>query len=299
MMNVTASITASMIKELRERTGGGMMECKKALQETNGDIQAAIDLMRKRGQAKAAKRAGKIAAEGTVVIEINADRNKAMMIEVNCETDFVVRGDHFKKFAEVIAKRGLQTNVGDVTELAGKTLAEGGNDTIEHARQELILKIGENIQLRRLASLESAGIVGFYRHGDRIGVLVAIDKDEPELAKDLAMHIAASNPLALDESDMPESVVAKEREIFTAQAKESGKSDDIIEKMVAGRLSKFMKESCLVSQPFVKDADQTVASLLQSRQAKVTGFVRFEVGEGIEKRVEDFAQEVKAQVQGS
>jgi len=294
------SITASMVKELRERTGAGMMECKKALQETNGDVESAITVMRKRGQAKAAKRAGKIAAEGVIVIRVSTDKKSAFIMELNCETDFVARHEHFKEFAEELKKRGLE--VKNKEELLS---VQVGDQTGEQLRQELILKMGENIQVRRSEklpseeiTLPSEGIIGSYKHGDRIGVIVAIDKDNLELAKDIAMHIAATNPQAVDASSVPSDVIEKEREIFSAQAKESGKPDNIIEKMVTGRIAKFLKEVCLVDQPFVKNPDQTVGDLLKAEKVNVSGFVRFEVGEGIEKQTQDFAEEVKAQVQG-
>ncbi len=293
------SITASMVKDLRERTGEGMMECKRALQEANGDIEAAITTMRKRGQAKAAKRAGKIAAEGVIVIQLSKDNNKAYMVEVNSETDFVARDSGFKQFAATVAQRGLETEAPDSQALLGSPVSEGDAQTLEQLRQDLIVRIGENIQLRRVALLSSTKMVGAYKHGDRIGVLVSIDQDNAELAKDIAMHVAATNPQAIDVDSVPADIIEREREIFSAQAKESGKPDNIIEKMVTGRIAKFMKKVCLVSQPFVKNPDQTVGDLLKACNANVTGFVRFEVGEGIEKQTQDFAEEVKAQVQGS
>jgi len=293
------SITASMVKELRERTGAGMMECKKALQETNGDMEEAITSMRKRGQAKAAKRAGKIAAEGVVVIESNDNNKQASMIEVNCETDFVARDTNFKAFTSTLVKRCIETNAEDAQALLQAAAVDGEDQTLEQVRQELIVKIGENVQLRRVASLASDGVVGAYNHGDRIGVIVSLDQASPELAKDVAMHIAATNPQAVDANSVPTELIEKEREIFSAQAKESGKPDNIIEKMVTGRIAKFLKEICLLDQPFVKNPDQTVGDLLKAEKASVIGFVRFEVGEGIEKETQDFAEEVKAQVQGS
>jgi len=291
------AITASMVKELRERTGAGMMECKKALQAANGDMETAITEMRKRGQAKAAKRATKVAAEGAVLIEISDDKKTGSMIEVNCETDFVARDENFTGFAKVLAQKALASKETEVDALMAQTNDAG--ETFEHARQELVTKIGENIKLRRIASLESTGIVGSYNHGARIGVLVAISKDNDALAKDVAMHIAASNPQAIDENGVDAELIAKEKEIFAAQAAESGKPADIIEKMVTGRIAKYLKEICLVSQPFVKNPDQTVGALLKESEAEVLAFVRFEVGEGIEKEEVDFAEEVKAQVQGS
>ncbi len=292
------TITASMVKELRERTGAGMMECKKALQEANGDMEAAITEMRKRGQAKAAKRAGKTAAEGTVTIATTDNHQQAFLAEINCETDFVARDTGFQTFATICATRGLAANADSVDALLALPAADGADKTIEQTRQELVTKIGENIQVRRIASLQADGCVGAYTHGSRIGVLVAIDIDDRDLARDLAMHIAATSPLAIDESGLNDDVIAKEREIFAAQAKESGKPDDIIEKMVTGRIAKFVKEVCLIQQPFIKDPDQTITALLKAKNAKVLNFVRFEVGEGIEKETVDFAEEVRAQVEG-
>lgn len=292
------TISAGLVKELRELTGAGMMECKKALQETNGDIEEAITMMRKRGQAKAAKRAGRVAAEGVIVIATNNDHNQAFIVEVNSETDFVARDDNFKQFAATVAQRGLAAQATDVAALLEVTSADNGGESIEVLRQQLVTKIGENIQVRRCHLLESDGAVGSYLHGDRIGVLVALDKADDELVKDVAMHVAASKPQAVDEDQISKDVINKERDILIAQAKESGKPDNIIEKMVDGRMKKFLEESCLVGQPFVKNPDQTVGDLLKAKSAKVSAFVRFEVGEGIEKETVDFADEVKAQMQG-
>lgn len=293
-----STISASQVKELRETTGAGMMECKKALQEANGDMQLAIDNMRKSGQAKAAKRSGKIAAEGVIVVALNANKTSACMIEVNCETDFVARDESFKKFADQLAKAGLSANTSDVTTLMSQTLSDGS--IAEKAREACILKIGENIQARRVATLSSEnGCVNYYLHSDRIGVLVALDKNNPDVAKEIAMHIAATNPLAIDASGLSKETLSKEREIVTAQAQTSGKPANIIEKMVEGRLQKFVQEVCLIHQPFVKNPDQTIQQLLQTASAKVISFIRFEVGEGIEKPVAaDFAEEVKATLKG-
>lgn len=291
------TITATMVKELRERTGAGMMECKKALQEAGGDIETAITQMRKRGQAKAAKRAGKIAAEGIIIINLSDTAKEGAMIEVNSETDFVAREESFKDFAEDVAAQALAAATEDVNAVMTTTTSDG--QTLEAKRQELVAKIGENIQVRRISHLSATGIVGRYLHGARIGVMVALDKEIPELARDIAMHVAASNPLAITKDQIPADVIEKEKEIFIAQAKESGKPDNIIEKMVSGRIAKFEKESCLLSQPFVKNPEQTVMSLLKQHDATVTGFIRFEVGEGIEKETQDFAAEVKAQIEGN
>lgn len=293
------TITAAMVKELRERTGAGMMECKKALEETKGDINAAITEMRKRGQAKAAKRAGKITAEGIIAIAKSTDQKKAYMVEVNCETDFVAREMLFREWVNQLADRGLACAVQDVDALLTLPITEGSAINFEERRHDLVVKIGENIRVRRVVMLESPGALGSYLHGDRIGVLVAIDKNEKELAKDIAMHIAATNPQAIDESDLRQEVVESEREILTTQAEASGKPDEIVARMVAGRINKFIQEVCLVGQSFVKNPDQTVGQLLQEHHAQVVKFVRFEVGEGVEKEAVDFAKEVKAQLQGS
>lgn len=290
------AISANTVKELRERSGAGMMECKKALEATNGDIEAAIDALRASGQAKAAKRAGKIVAEGVIVIRLDDQQRQACIVEVNCETDFVARSEQFLEFAQTVAARALQTGVNQVEDL----LQSQGSDkkTIDQVRQELIAKIGENVQVRRVKVLHTDGFIGSYLHGGRIGVLVAITQRQPELARDLAMHIAATNPQAIDADHVSADLVKREREIFITQSKESGKPDNIIEKMVAGRIAKFLKEICLVDQPFVKDTEKTVADLLKAHQVKVTEFVRFEVGEGVEKQIVDFAEEVKAQLKG-
>lgn len=293
------AISAALVKELRERTGAAMMACKKALQETNGDLEAAISVLLKAGDAKAAKRAGKTAAEGKIAIATSADHKKALMVEVNSETDFVARGSEFVTFAKNIAERGLVAGVQDVDSLLKITLVQNGEETIDQARKSLINKLGENIQIRRVALLESSGVVGHYCHGDRIGVIVALDHDKPDLAKDLAMHIAALKPQAVQPDDVPAASVQKEREIFMARAQESGKPQEIIEKMVNGRINKFLKEVTLVGQSFVKDPNQSVADLLKSQGAMVSAFVRFEVGEGIEKESQNFADEVMAQVQGN
>lgn len=292
-----ADITANMVKELRETTGAGMMECKKALVEANGDMDLAIDNMRKSGQAKAAKRAGKIAAEGVIVVAVSDDQKRAAMIEVNCETDFVARDHGFKAFADMLAKAALSNNTNDVAALmAQKAVNEEG--TCESVREQLVLKIGENINARRVTTVVSDGCANYYLHGDRIGVVVALDQHNPELAKDIAMHIAATNPMAIDASGLDQDVLAKEREIVTAQAATSGKPANIVEKMVEGRIQKFVQEVCLVHQPFVKNPDQLVQDLLKAANAKVISFTRFVVGEGIEKQVTDFAKEVEETMKG-
>lgn len=286
-----ADINASMIKELRERTGAGITACRDALVKTNGDIEQAIDELRKSGEAKAAKRAGKTAREGRIIIK--TDNNIGFIAEANCETDFVARDGSFVAFTDNIAKSGLAAKTADVAKILEQTV---DGKTLEATRQELVTKIGENIQLRRAAIIEATGCVGSYLHGDRIGVLVALDKSNPQLAKDIAMHIAASNPQAIQSKDVSQELIAKEREIYTAEAATSGKPAEIIEKMVAGRVSKFLKEVSLLDQPFVKDLNKTVGDLLNAEKAQVTAFVRFEVGEGIEKVTQDFAAEVMAQL---
>lgn len=291
------NITAAMVKELRERTSAGMMECKKALVEANGDLDEAVVLMRKSGQIKAAKRAGKVAAEGVVVIELDQAGKHGFMIEINCETDFVARDQHLKQFADQVVKRGLELKSEDIEALLKAPFNVGSADTIDDVRKQLVAKIGENIQLRRAKYISAAGMVGRYNHGSRIGVLIALDNVLPELAMDLAMHITASNPQAVSAKDISAELIEKEKEIFVAQARESGKPDNIIEKMISGRIDKFLKEICLVGQPFIKNPDQTVENLLKQHKAQVETFARFEVGEGIEKEVSDFAQEVKAQLQ--
>ena len=292
------AITAAMVKELRERTGAGMMECKKALVAADGDMEKAIEAMRKSGAAKAVKKAGRVAAEGQVVIALSDDHKKAAIVEVNCETDFVAKDENFDRFARAVAQKVLETGVTDVAQLAEQPL--GDDKSIEDVRKELVAKIGENIQVRRAELLEaSEGELGTYRHGMRIGVVVEVVGGDEELRKDIAMHIAASRPVCVDESEVPAEMLEKEKEIFTAQARESGKPDNIVEKMVTGRLRKWLGEITLLGQPFVKDPDTTVGKLLESKGARVVRFARMEVGEGIEKKKEDFAAEVMAQVKAS
>lgn len=289
------SVSAAAVKELRERSGAGMMECKNALVATNGDLEAALEHLRKSGAAKAAKKAGRIAAEGAVVIA--EDGTTAALVEVNSETDFAGNDASFTAFAEAVARTVLKARPADLAAL-GSTPLDGGSETVEAAREQLVLKIGENITLRRF-ELRSAqgGLIGAYRHGKRIGVLVELEGGTPELAKDIAMHIAASNPVCVSEADVPPALIEKEREIFLAQAASSGKPADIIEKMITGQIKKFLAGVTLVGQPFVKDPDTTVGKLLGS-QARVRGFTRFEVGEGIEKKEVNFAEEVAAQARG-
>jgi elongation factor Ts len=294
------AISAAQVKELRERTGSGMMECKKALVEANGDMDAAAEALRKAGMAKADKKAGRVAAEGLVVIEISDDNKTAAMVEVNCETDFVAKKEDFQEFATAIARRVLADDPADIDTLLGLPLHDGDATSIEEARKALIATIGENITVRRFTRVESKGQLASYRHGVRIGVLVDVEGGDAALGKDLAMHIAAHDPrpVCVSEEQVPEEMLASEREIFTAQARESGKPDNIIEKMIEGRIRKFLGEITLLGQSFVKDPDQSVARLLESAGASVTGFQRMELGEGIEKKTENFADEVMAQVKG-
>jgi len=290
--------SAEQIKILRERSGAGMLDCKKALDATNGDIEAALDMMRKAGQASAAKKEGRIAAEGLVMIKIAPDQRYAVMIEVNCETDFVSRGDDFKSFVSAVLEQAFAAKARDRDALLVLPYQPGAEQTVEEARRELVAKIGENIQVRRLALMETEGTLGSYLHGGRIGVLINLTKGTPELAKDLAMHIAASKPQVVKGQDLGEDVLAREKAIYVAQAQATGKPADIIEKMVAGKISKFMSEVSLLGQGFIKDPETLVVEVLKQADAAVDSFVRFELGEGIEKKVVNFAEEVMAQVRG-
>jgi elongation factor Ts len=293
------AITAALVKELRERTGSGMMECKRALEQSNGDIDVAIEEMRKAGLARASKKGDRTAAEGRIVIRTSDDGKQAVIVEINCETDFVTKGDDFQNFATMVADRALASGVTDLDSLSALPVEEGSSTTIDMARQELIAKIGENINIRRLTTMETAGgVIGNYLHGDRIGVIVNLNGGDAGLARDVAMHVAASNPQAISAEQVPTETLDKEKEVYVAQARESGKPDEIIEKMVEGRLRKFLAEITLVGQAFVKDPDITVGKLLDGASASVIGFTRFEVGEGIEKKEENFAEEVMAQVKG-
>jgi elongation factor Ts len=290
------SITAAMVKELRERTGAGMMECKKALVETNGDLEAAIEHMRKSGMAKAEKKAGRTAAEGLMIVKVADDHKRAAMVEVNCETDFVTKGDDFRGFADSIGNLILDKNPDDLAALMA--LAYPGTDKdVETTLKELIAKIGENMNIRRFVTFATSGLVDSYLHGTRIGVVVELAGGDNELARDIAMHVAASRPVCVDETGVSADVIEKEREIYTAQAADSGKPAEIVAKMVEGRVKKFLKEVTLLGQPFVKNPDVTIEQLLKEKGAKVISFARYEVGEGIEKRSENFAEEVMAQAQ--
>jgi len=296
-----AAITAEAVKALRERTGAGMMECKKALQETNGDLEAAAEIMRKTGLAKADKKAGRVAAEGVVVIERSADGRKAVLLEVNSETDFVAREADFQGFAAAVAKAALEAQPKDLEALLATALPSG--KTVEETRRELIARIGENIGVRRFELIAADAPLASYRHGTRIGVVVAITGGDDALGHDLAMHVAAINPQYLGAEDVPADQVAKEREIYLAQVaadpKAQGKPAEIVAKMVDGKLRKFLAEVTLLGQPFVKDDKLAVAEVLKRAKATVVRFVRYEVGAGIEKKQENFAAEVMAQVRGA
>jgi len=289
------SIAAATVKELRERTGAGMMECKKALVEAEGDIEAAIDAMRKSGQAKAAKKSGRIAAEGMVVIELADDGKRGVMVEINCETDFVAKDANFQGFAAAVARTALASQAPDAAALLELPLVDDPATTVNAAREALITKIGENVQVRRLVRFDGvAGTLYSYRHGVRIGVVVEVTGGDETLGRDLAMHVAASNPVCVSADEVPAAALEREREIFRAQAADSGKPPAIVEKMIEGRVRKFMEEVTLLGQAFVKDPDQSVEKLLQQAGAGVRRFARIEVGEGLEKRNENFADEVAA-----
>jgi elongation factor Ts len=288
------TISAALVKELRERTGAGMMDCKKALIQTNGDIEQGIELLRTLGVASAEKKSGRIAAEGAIVQLVSEDRSLGVLVEINCETDFVAKDNSFKEYATAVAQCLLAGDQNTMKELEESELHP--DISVNQARQELISKIGENISVRRFDKLRSPdGLVAGYLHGGRIGVLVSMSECDVELGKDIAMHIAASRPICVTEDDVPEEVIEAERSIFVAQAKESGKSDDIVARMVDGKLKKFMKENTLLGQDYVKDPDITVGTLIASANAKVCEMLRYEVSEGLEKRDDDFVAEVIAQ----
>ena len=286
-----AEITAGMVKELRERTGLGMMECKKALIESAGDLGAAEDLMRIKSGAKASKAAGRVAAEGVIGSFISADGKKGALVEVNCETDFVAKNEDFLGFAKAVAQLAAAHGTDDVAAVAAMDLPAGG--TVDALRQALIMKLGENLSIRRIALFSTAGRLVTYLHGSKIGVMVDLEGEEA-LGKDIAMHIAASKPVCVSKDQVSADLLDKEREIYTAQAADSGKPADIVAKMVEGRVAKFLAEVTLLGQPFVKNPDVTVEKLLAEKKAKVNGFTMYLVGEGIEKKVVDYAAEVAA-----
>jgi elongation factor Ts len=294
---MSVSVTADSVRQLRERTGAGMMECKKALVETGGDLDAAAELMRKQGLAKADKKASRVAAEGVIATAASADGKAAVLVEVNCETDFVARGDDFTAFAKDVAAVALAGKPAGVEALSGLKLATG--ETIDEKRRALIAKIGENISVRRFQRVESTGLLGSYLHGTRIGALVAIEGGDAQLAKDLAMHVAASNPQYLAAGDVPEADRAKERDIRVEMLKNDeknrGKPDNILVKIVEGGLTKWLSEITLLGQPFVKDDKLSIEKLLSGAKAKVLSYARLEVGAGIEKKQDDFVAEVMNQ----
>ncbi len=287
------SISASMVKELRERTGAGMMECKKALAAVDGDMDAAIEQMRISGLAKADKKSGNTAAEGVVNILLDGSNKKFAMVEINSQTDFAAKAEDFVAFTDKVSQAVLADQPASVDDI------KIDGDALEEVRKTLVAKIGENIQVRRFETGSTDGVLGEYSHSGRIGVVVDLQGGSADLAKDIAMHIAASKPVCVDESGVPAELLEKERAILVAEASESGKPAEIVEKMVQGRINKYLAEVTLVGQPFVKDPDQTVGKLLSAAGATVNAFYRLEVGEGIEKKEENFAEEVMAQVRGS
>ena len=284
-------ISAQQVKELRERSGAGMMECKKALVANEGDIDAAMEWLRKQGLAKADKKAGRVAAEGRIVSAQSG--HTAVLVEINCETDFVAKDENFLKFSDNVAKVALESGAADVEAL--KVAAYPGGDSVEDTAKGLVAKIGENIQVRRMARVEADGIIGSYIHGGRIGVLVAIKGGSEELAKGIAMHVAAMNPTYVTPDDVPADVVEKEREIALAQVKDSGKPAEIIEKMISGKLRKAFAEVSLTGQAYVMDTGSTVGEVLKKDGAEILAVARLAVGEGIEKAEDDFAAEVMKQ----
>jgi elongation factor Ts len=287
-----AEISAAMVKALRETSGLGMMECKKALQDAGGDMKAALDLLRIRGGAKATRAAERIAAEGVVAAHVSSGGKTGALVEVNSETDFVARGEDFVNFAKAAARAAAEQDPADLELLRQGRLPSG--ETVEEARQALVMKLGENISVRRFARLSAQGSLACYVHGMRIGVLVDYSGGDEALGRDVAMHIAASRPIAVSKEEVPAALLAKEREIYAAQAAESGKPAAVIEKMVEGRIVKFLADVTLLGQPFVKNPEQTVEQLLAQKSARVHAFRMFVVGEGIEKPATDFAAEVKA-----
>ncbi len=289
-----ADIAAQMVKELRDMTGLGMMECKKALTETGGDMKAAEDLLRIKSGAKASKAAGRIAAEGMVAAYIATDGKLGALVEINCETDFVARNEDFINFARGLAQLVAGNSVADTAALAAAALPGGEN--VDEFRKALVMKLGENINVRRFVRYVTDGRLASYLHGAKIGVMVDYTGGDETLGKDLAMHIAASKPICVSREQVSPELLARERQIYTAQAAESGKPADIVARMVDGRIAKYLAEVTLLGQPFVKDADQTVEKLLAAKSATVNGFTLFVVGEGIEKKSGDFAAEVMAQV---
>ena len=290
------AITAALVKELRERTGAGMMDCKKALMETSADLEAAIDLMRASGAAKAAKKSGRVASEGLVNLTVSDNSKTAVILEVNSETDFVTKGSAFIDFVDALGSLALKNKPESLEAFLSQTLDSG--ETVDEARQGIIAKIGENISVRRLQIITTEkGVLGAYKHGERIAVLAVLSGTDGELAKDIAMHVAASKPECVSEDQLSSELVEREKAIFIEQAKESGKPDNIIEKIIVGRMKKFVNEVTLYGQSFVKDPDTSVGALVKSKGAEVESFVRYEVGEGIVKKEDNFVEEVMAQAQ--
>jgi elongation factor Ts len=291
------AITAALVKDLRERTGAGMMDCKRALTETNGDMEAAIDLMRTSGAAKAAKKSGRVAAEGLVKVNISDDNKTATILEVNSETDFVTKGDDFINFVNTLGELALKTKPADIEEFLTQTLDNG--DSLDKAREDIVAKVGENVSIRRVKTVAvDSGVIGAYKHGERIAVLAVLEGGDETLAKDIAMHVAATRPECVTEDQLDIALLEREKAIFVEQARESGKPENIIEKMIGGRMKKFVNEVTLYGQAFVKDPDTTVGALAKASNAEVVSFIRYEVGEGIEKKEENFADEVAAQMKG-
>jgi len=290
------AIGAAVVKELRERTGAGMMDCKRALVEAGGDLEQASELLRKSGQAKADKKAARVAAEGTVLVKGTTDEHKYVVVEVNSETDFVAKDENFAGFAATVAEAAL---AGEYADVAALMASESDGKTLETRRQELVAKVGENIAVRRFQVLQSSETIGSYLHMGRIGVLVELQGGDSGLARDLAMQVAATSPRYVSAAEVPEDELAKEREILAAQALQEGKPEEIVQKMVEGRLRKHLDEVTLTGQPFVKDPDTKVEKLLAAVGASALSFVRYEVGEGIEKKEDDFVQEVMAQASQS
>ena len=291
------AITAALVKDLRERTGAGMMDCKRALTETNGDMEAAIDLMRTSGAAKAAKKSGRVAAEGLVKVNISDDNKTATILEVNSETDFVTKGDDFINFVNTLGELALKTKPADIEEFLTQTLDNG--DSLDKAREDIVAKVGENVSIRRVKTVTvDSGVIGAYKHGERIAVLAVLEGGDETLAKDIAMHVAATRPECVTEDQLDAALLEREKAIFVEQARESGKPENIIEKMIGGRMKKFVNQVTLYGQAFVKDPDTTVGALAKASNAEVVSFIRYEVGEGIEKKEENFADEVAAQMKG-
>ncbi len=293
------TITAAMVKALRERTGAGMMECKKALTEADGDMDSAVEQLRKKGAAKADQKSGRIAAEGAISSVLDESGTIGVLVEVNCETDFVAKDESFRRFGQRLALTILQQQPQDVTALSAMKLADT-RQTVDEARVELFSKVGENLSVRRFAIVQAPqdAQVSAYLHGARIGVLVAVQGGRDDLGRDIAMHVAASRPLCVSRTDVPEHTLAKEREIYSAQAADSGKPQEIVSKIVEGKVQKYINEITLLGQPYVKDPEVSVKQLLHAEHAQVHEFVRYEVGEGLERKEEDFVAEVMAQAKG-